>query len=47
MSLILITHNLNIVYKISDNIIFLKDGKIIEKGETKKIFKNPKMIYTK
>ena len=44
MSLILITHNLNIVYKISDNIIFLKDGKIIEKGETKKIFKNPKMI---
>ena len=47
MSLILITHNLNIVYKISDNIIFLKDGKIIEKGETKKVFKNPKMIYTK
>ena len=47
MSLIFITHNLNIVYKISDNIIFLKDGKIIEKGETKKIFKNPKMLYTK
>ncbi|MEC7478787.1 MAG: ABC transporter ATP-binding protein [Bacteroidota bacterium] len=47
MSLIFITHNLNLVHEISDYIIFLKDGEIIEEGETTKIFKNPKKNYTK
>ncbi len=47
MSLIFITHNLNLVSEISDYIIFLKNGEIIEEGETKKIFKNPKKNYTK
>ena len=47
MSLIFITHNLNLVHEISDYIIFLKDGEIIEEGETAKIFKNPKNKYTK
>ena len=47
MSLIFITHNLNLVHEISDYIIFLKDGEIIEEGETAKIFQNPKNKYTK
>lgn len=47
MSLIFITHNLNLVLEISDYIIFLKNGEIIEEGETSKIFKNPKKNYTK
>ena len=47
MSLIFISHNLNLVSEISDYIIFLKNGEIIEEGETKKIFKNPKKNYTK
>jgi len=47
MSLIFITHNLNLVHEISDYIIFLKDGEIIEEGETAEIFKNPKNKYTK
>ena len=47
MSLIFITHNLNLVHEISDYIIFLKDGEIIEEGETAEIFKNPKNEYTK
>ena len=42
MSLIFITHNLNLVHEISDYIIFLKDGEIIEEGETAEIFENPK-----
>ncbi len=42
-----LTHNLNLVHEISDYIIFLKDGEIIEEGETTKIFKNPKKNYTK
>lgn len=47
MSLILITHNLNLVHKISDYIIFLKNGKMIEEGKTKDVFNNPKKTYTK
>jgi peptide/nickel transport system ATP-binding protein len=47
MSLIFITHNLNLVHKISDYVIFLKDGEIIEEGKTAEIFKNPKKNYTK
>lgn len=47
MSLIFITHNLNLVHKISDYVIFLKDGEIIEEGKTTEIFKNPKKNYTK
>ena len=47
MSLILITHNLNLVHKISDYIIFLKNGKMIEEGRTKDVFNNPKKTYTK
>ena len=47
MSLILITHNLNLVHKISDHIIFLKNGKMIEEGKTKDVFNNPKKTYTK
>ena len=43
MSLIFITHNLNLVHEISDYIIFLKDGEIIEEGETKKFLKIQRM----
>ena len=47
MSLLLITHDLNIVKRISHRVCVMKDGEILEKGETKKIFQNPKNPYTK
>ncbi|MDB2415143.1 ABC transporter ATP-binding protein [Rickettsiales bacterium] len=47
MAVILITHNLNIVKKISDYVCVMKDGKIIEQNTTKKIFANPSDKYTK
>lgn len=40
MSLIFITHNLNLVHEISDYIIFLKDGEIIEEGKQLKFLKS-------
>tara|TARA_B100000989_G_scaffold298429_1_gene287737 strand:+ start:104 stop:1693 length:1590 start_codon:yes stop_codon:yes gene_type:complete len=47
MSLLLITHDLGIVKKLSDRICVMKLGKIVEIGETSSIFNKPKDSYTK
>ena len=41
-SLIIVTHNLNLIKKVSDRIMVVRDGKICESGLTKSFFKNPK-----
>lgn len=41
-TIIIVTHNINQAKKISDNTIFMRDGKIIESGKTTKILKNSK-----
>ena len=46
MSLLLITHDLSIVKKISDRVCVMKNGQIVEQGETKNLFKKPKHPYT-
>jgi ABC-type microcin C transport system duplicated ATPase subunit YejF len=47
MSIIFISHDLNVISQISDNVIVMKSGKIIEKNTCKNIFKYPKHSYTK
>lgn len=46
-TLIFISHDLNTVRKIADRIVVMKDGEIVEDNDTKSIFSNPKMEYTK
>ena len=46
-SLIIVTHNLNLIKSISDRIILVREGKICETGSTKSFFKNPKTDYGK
>ena len=47
MSLLLITHDLGIVKKISDRVCVMKKGEIVEQNETSKVFNQPKHHYTK
>ena len=47
LSILFITHNLKIVKNLADRLYIMKDGKIIESGKTKVIFKNPTHVYTK
>ena len=47
MSILFITHDLGLVDKFSDKVAVMKGGKIVEIGETKKVFTNPKEEYTK
>ena len=47
MSILFITHDLGLVEKFSDQVCVMKDGKIVEKGNTLEVFKNPQHDYTK
>ena len=47
MSMLFITHDLNIVRRIADRVCVMKDGEIVEEGETTALFADPKHPYTK
>ena len=47
MSLILISHDLDLIKNYSDNVVIMKDGEIEEASSTYKIFNNPQSSYTK
>lgn len=47
LAVLFISHNLKIVEKIADEILVLKDKKIIEQGKKSDIFNNPKSDYVK
>ena len=47
MAIIFISHDLNIVRQIADNVVVMKGGKIIEQGSVAQIFNNPVEEYTK
>ena len=46
-AIVLITHDLGIVRDYADEIVVMKDGKIIESAPTQMLFSNPKEPYTK
>lgn len=41
---ILVSHNPNEVYRMSEELLILEDGEIVGQGETKKLFHNPENI---
>lgn len=47
LSILFISHDLNVVYQMCDRVLIMKDGKILEEGKTEKLFQNPKESYTK
>jgi microcin C transport system ATP-binding protein len=47
MALVIITHDLSIVEKMSDRVLVMRHGEMIESGATKEIFKSPNHDYTK
>ncbi len=44
---IFISHDLNVVRFMSDRIMVMKDGRIVEIGDADEVFTNPKSEYTK
>lgn len=47
ITIVLITHQMEVIKKICNKIAVLKEGEIIEKGETDVIFNNPQNEFTK
>ena len=47
LSILFISHDLRLVSNISDKILIMKNGKIIEQGSNKNIINHPKENYTK
>ncbi|WP_286301314.1 ABC transporter ATP-binding protein [Vibrio apostichopi] len=47
LSIIFISHDLSVVKHISDNVVVMKKGKIIEFGSVEDVYKNTKEDYTK
>ncbi len=46
MALLLITHDLNIVRHMADQVCVMTDGKIVEQGESAELFASPQHPYT-
>jgi peptide/nickel transport system ATP-binding protein len=47
LTLIFISHDLSVVRNISDYVVVMNEGRIVEEGNTEKIFNTPQNIYTK
>ncbi|WP_227685551.1 ABC transporter ATP-binding protein [Psychrobacter namhaensis] len=47
MAMVLISHDLNLVRRYSDEVIVMRQGQTIEQGETASVFEHPKAEYTR
>lgn len=47
LSYLFISHDINVVYHMCDRIMVMKEGRIIEIGETEELYNHPKEEYTK
>ena len=46
-SIILVTHHIGVVRAMADRILVLKDGHIVESGDTSEVLEHPASSYTK
>jgi oligopeptide/dipeptide ABC transporter ATP-binding protein len=46
MSVLFVTHNLGVVADIADRVVVMYDGRIVEEGDVREIFKAPRHPYT-
>lgn len=47
IGVLLVTHDFSVAAKLADDVIVIKDGKIVERGTVRQIFASPKEPYTK
>ena len=46
MTMIVVTHEMGFAKEVADSMIFMDEGKIVEKADTKEFFANPKSDRT-
>lgn len=47
LAILFISHDLRVVYRISDRVLIMKDGEIVEQGTPEEVYFQPKEEYTK
>ena len=47
ISYMFISHDLNVIRSISHRVLVMKEGKVVEQGETEQLFSKPQQDYTK
>ena len=47
MTMIVVTHEMGFAKEVADNMIFMDEGRIVEKAKTEDFFNNPKSERTK
>lgn len=47
LAYLFISHDINVIYQMSDRIMVMKEGKILEIGETEEVFAHPREEYTR
>jgi ABC-type glutathione transport system ATPase component len=45
-AMLIITHDLSVIWKMAPRVVVLKDGEIIEQGDTAQVFMHPQAAYT-
>lgn len=47
IAMLVITHNFSVVWELCDDVLVMKNGKIVERGTTQSIYRSPAHPYTK
>jgi microcin C transport system ATP-binding protein len=47
LSYLFISHDLNVIRSISHRIMVMKQGRVVEQGDTQTLFKQPQQAYTR
>ena len=47
LSYLFISHDINVIYQMSDRIMVMKEGRIVEIGDTEEVFAHPREEYTR
>ena len=46
-AIVLVTHHIGLIGKMADRVLVMKDGKMVEYGDTAEVLQRPKAAYTK
>jgi peptide/nickel transport system ATP-binding protein len=47
LTYVFISHDLGVVHHISDEVLVMKDGRVVERGSTDRVFRSPEHPYTR